>query len=650
MQPYPHLFSPAAINRLTLKNRIIMPPMGTFMNHLSGETPDKLIEMFARRARGGAAMLITEPLFSEKQPDDVGSLREINLNPRSFNNPKMYEWIEAVQVHDCRFCAGLSPLPQKWLLRELQQSLSETRMDEFEAMASRSLSLFNKLSTTEVEDHLAEFVRVAAQLKGLGVDAIEINFAFFCDYFLLEKFNQRTDKYGGDSAARLEFTKQLILGTRQAVGKTFPLMVMLDADHFTPGWRTIEDTRVLAKHLEEWGIDAIRCRGGSSIQMQYDCIPQYLPKGAVAWLAAEVKQEVAIPVIANGKLSDPDMAERLLADGQADFISIGRGLLADPDLPNKIRRGDADRVRKCISCNSCLENLMRSPIRPVRCTVNPLLGLEEKHRDIAPAPVAKKIVVVGAGPAGMAATLTAAQRGHDVVLFEQSDRLGGGGQFHQACIPPFREELLYIPEYYAREFTEYDNIQCRMNTRADAGLVMREKPDAVIVATGAAAHVPDLPGARDNAITYEDVLLQREPAGSSAIVIGGREAGCETALYLLKKGVRVTIIEMSPRIVPTMNAASRNCLVQELDDNGVTAITGATVMEVSRGSVAYIKDGKQQTAEAETVVLALGARPRNDLYHALDGAAVELHIIGDSREPRDMMHAVREGLFTALYL
>jgi 2,4-dienoyl-CoA reductase-like NADH-dependent reductase (Old Yellow Enzyme family) len=147
MKKYENLFSPGKINTLTLKNRIIMPPMGTFMNHLSGETPEKLIEMFARRARGGAAMLITEPLFSEKQPDDVDSLRMINLNPRSFNNPKMYEWVEAVQVHDCRFCVSLTPLPQKWLLRQMQQSVSETRMDEFEAMAYQGLGVFNKLTT-----------------------------------------------------------------------------------------------------------------------------------------------------------------------------------------------------------------------------------------------------------------------------------------------------------------------------------------------------------------------------------------------------------------------------------------------------------------------------------------------------------------------
>jgi 2,4-dienoyl-CoA reductase-like NADH-dependent reductase (Old Yellow Enzyme family)/thioredoxin reductase len=652
MKKYEHLFLPGKINALTLRNRIIMPPMGTFMNHLSGETPEKLIEMFARRARGGAAMLITEPLFSEKQPDDVESLRMINLNPRSFNNPKMWEWVEAVQVHDCRFCVGLTPLPQKWMLRQMQQAVSETRMDEFEAMAYQGLGIFNKLSTAEVEGHLEEFFKVAGELKALGVDAIEINFAFFCDYFLLEHFNKRTDKYGGDFDGRMRFIKELIQGTRQAVGKSFPIMLMLDADQFTPGWRTIEETKVLAKLFEQWGIDAIRCRGGTSIQMQYDCVPYYLPKGAVAHLAAEVKQVVNIPVVANGRLSDPDVAEKLLAEGKADFISIARGLLADPDLPNKVRAGKADRVRKCISCNiGCLGNLMLVPIRQFRCTVNPLLGLEEKYREIALAVNKKKVVVVGAGPGGMAAALTAAQRGHEVVLFEKADRLGGGGQFSLACIPPFKEELFYIPEYYEREFMEFDNIKCCFKTEATAEQVSKEKPDAVIIATGSTALIPQIPGAADgNALTYEEVLWQQKPVGASAVIIGGSEVGCETALYLLKQGVKVTILEMLPRVVPKMNAATRNCLVKELTDGGAAMIAGALVSAIGPGKVTYTKDGKEESVEAEAMVLAIGAKPVDGLYTSLRGAVDNLYVIGDARAPRDIMHAVREGFFTAYYI
>ena len=646
MKRYEKLFSPGKINSLTLKNRIIMPPMGTFMQHVSGETSDKLIELFARRARGGAAMLITEPLFTEKPLDDFESTREPYHSPRSFYNPKLGEWIEAVQVRGCRFCASLSPLPQKWMLR-FMHAVSDSRMDDFEAMAYQFLGIFNKLTTGEIEGYIEEFARVAGQLKAMDIDAIEINFAFFPDYFTLEMFNKRQDKYGGDLEGRLRFTRELIQATRQTIGNGFPLMLMIDADQYTKGWRTIEDTKVFAGKFEEWGIDAIRCRAGTSIAMEYDCIPQYLPKGAVSHLAHEVKKVVKIPVIANGKLSDPDVAEKLLEEGKADFISIARGLLADPELPNKIRTGKTNRVRKCISCNiGCLGNLMMSPLRPMRCTVNPLVGNEEKFREITRAEKKKKVVIVGGGPAGMSAALTAAQRGHDVVIFEKTDKLGGGGQFRLACIPPFKEELFYIPEYYSRELSGLDNVRTEFNREAHPEHVMNEKPDAVIIATGSGAGFPLLSVADvQDVLTYEAVLLRTDRVGDTAVVIGGGCVGCETALYLLKEGVRVTILEMLPRLLIEMNAATRNCLMKELMNRGALMISGARVTSIASNNVQYVKDGKEEIAEADTIVLATGATSCNQLYENLIDLVLDLYLIGDAKKPRDIMYAVREGFY-----
>jgi 2,4-dienoyl-CoA reductase-like NADH-dependent reductase (Old Yellow Enzyme family)/thioredoxin reductase len=650
MKTYEKLFSPGQINALTLKNRIIMPPMGTFMNHLSGETPDKIIEMFARRARGGTAMLITEPLFPEKPPNDFDSLREINLNPRSFNNPKLYEWVEAVKVHGCTICASLSPLPQKWLLRQMKGAPS--RMDELEATAYRGLGIFNKLTTEEIEGYIEEFAKVAGEIKGIDFDAIEINSAFFCDYFTLEMFNKRQDKYGGDQAGRLRFMQELIQATRQAVGKNFPVMLMIDADQFTEGWRTIEDTKVLAKKLEEWSVDAIRCRGGTSLAMEYDCLPQYLPKAAIAHLAAEVKKVVKIPVVANGKLSDPEVAEKLLQEGKADFISIARGVLADPDLPNKVRTGQANRVRKCISCNiGCLGNLLVYPIRPFRCTVNPLLGNEEKFREIIPAQQKKRVVVVGAGPGGMSAALTAAQKGHEVVLFEKTEKLGGGGQFKLACIPPFKEDLFYIPEYYDREFTELKNLSVRFNTMADAETVINEKPDTVIIATGSTAAIPSISGANGPAVTnYEDILCNGSDIGKSVVVVGGGSVGCETAHYLLQKGARVTILEMLPRLANEINHATRNCLMRELTNGGAEMIPGAKVTSIKENKVNYLKDEQEADIQADNIVLAIGMKPDDQLYKNLKDKIFDLHIIGDAREPRQIMEAVREGFYVSYYL
>jgi len=650
MKKYEKLFSPGKINSLTLRNRIIMPTMGTYMPHLQGETSDKLVEMFARRARGGAAMLITENFFVDIFPQDLESIRKPHHSPLAAYNPKLYEWVEAVQVHGCRMCMSMNPIPQRWIVREMK--LGTQKMDDTEIAAYQGLGIFNKLTTSEIEAIIAEYAQVAGEVKKVGFDAIEINFAFFPDYFTLEIFNKRTDKYGGDLDGRLRFVQELIQATRSEVGKDFPLLLIIDADQFMEGWRTIEDTKIFARKFEEWGVDAIRCRGGTSINMEYDCVTQYLPKGAIAHLAAEVKKVVNIPVTANGKLGDPDVAEKILEDGDADFISMGRPLLADPDLPNKVRTGQADRVRKCVSCNiGCLGNLLLDPGRPLRCTVNPLLGNEEKFKDIGPAPKKKKVVVVGGGPGGMSAALTAAQRGHDVVLFEKTGELGGGGHFKQSCIPPFKQENLYIPEYYEREFKELDNLQVRLNTEAYPETVLAEKPDAVIIATGGSALVPDLPGVdRPNVITYEDALLERKPVSKHAIIVGGGSVGCEVGTFLLSKGIQVTMLEMLPRLANTVNHATRNSLMGELNKGGAEMITGVQVTSISGNRVNYIKDGKESSVDGDTIILALGARPENQLYNDLRPLVFDLRLIGDAKEPRLIMHAVREGFYAAYYL
>jgi NADPH-dependent 2,4-dienoyl-CoA reductase/sulfur reductase-like enzyme len=451
---------------------------------------------------------------------------------------------------------------------------------------------------------------------------------------------------------RLRFVQELIQATRSEVGKDFPLLLIIDADQFMEGWRTIEDTKIFAKKFEEWGIDAIRCRGGTSINMEYDCITQYFPKGAIAYLAAEVKKVVNIPVTANGKLGDPDVAEKILEDGDADFISMGRPLLADPDLPNKIGTGQADRVRKCVSCNiGCLGNLLLDPGRPLRCTVNPLLGNEEKFKEIGLAAKKKKVVIVGGGPGGMSAALTAAQRGHDVVLFEKTGKLGGGGHFKQACIPPFKQENLYIPEYYEREFNELNNLRVCLNSEVYPEKVMAESPDAVIIATGGSALVPDLPGVDSpNVITYEDALLERKPVGKHAIILGGGSVGCEVGNFLLSKGVRVTILEMLPKLANTVNHATRNSLMGELTKGGAEIITGVRVTSISGNKVNCVKDGKESSVEGDTIVLALGAKPETELYDDLRELVFALHLIGDAKEPRLIMHAVREGFYAAYYL
>lgn len=667
---YEKLFSPGKINTLTLKNRIIFPPMATYFGYKSGEASAQLVAYFARLARGGAGMLISTPMrpLSLKHrpklealavhqkmvilpPGRIDMRRQISrmawefLEPIPAFNPRLYDLIEAVHVNGSRICAHLSPIPMGWVLENY----------DINDLEYQGIELFNKISVADLEETIREFATTAGELKNIGFDAIEIAGDYMAECFSQESFNKRQDKYGrGSWETRLRYWQELIQATRNEVGKDFPLTALVDVDYFAEGWRTLEESKVMVKKFEEWGIDCIRARGGGSTKVQYDIAPQYLPKGVCVHLAAGIKEVLNIPVIACTKLADPDLAERVLEEGKADFIAIGRGLLADPDLPNKVKAGRAEQVRKCLSCDiGCLGNLTFLPRRPVRCTVNPFLGHEAELPDhIGPAAERKRVVIVGAGPAGMSAALTACHRGHEVVLFEKTGELGGGGHFKLATIAPFKQENLYIPEFYEKEFAELDNLQVRFNTEADADMVMEEEPDAVIVATGGSPLIPELPGVDSPAvINYEDVLLDRKAVGDHAVILGGNSLGCETATYLLlKKGKRVTILGSLHRLADDVEIATRNCLMEELTKAGADMVTMGRIRAISGNEVSYVKDGEEVKFWGDTIVLAMGSKPENGLYEDLRNRIVNLHLIGDAKEPRQIIDAVSEGFWTAYYL
>lgn len=659
---YPKLFSPLNINKLKLRNRIIFPPMAFSFDHTSGETSDKTIEAYSRIIRGGAAMVIPVTMFAdpfEQRPpwhralpyqrakyDPVRAgnrMRWTDMHWSEEYNQRLFELTEAVHLSGGTICAALANGVYGWAQNYMRANPDEKIL---------GFALFNKLTIGEIEAIIEEFANVASWMKASDFDGIEMNMTALPDYFTMPQFNKREDKYGGDLDGRLQFVKELIQATRTAVGKDFPLIYMFDPDHFTKGLRTLEEGVEIAKKVAEFGIDAIRARGGGWAKVEYEIPNMYLPEGVDVHLAEAIKKVVDIPVIAGGKLGNPDLTEKVLEEGRADFVAIGRPLIADPDLPNKVRTGQADRVRKCISCNiGCLGRVTLVPRKTSRCTVNPLFGLEERFKSMGPALEKKKVVITGAGPGGMSAAYTACQRGHDVVLLEKTAKLGGGGQFILSTIPPFKQETLYIPEFYEREFADLKNIKIQFNTEATVEKIIGENPDAVIIATGAGALRSELPGAENpEVLTYEDVLLDKKPVDNHVIVLGGGNVGCETALYLLKKGIRVTILEMCQRLMDNAELSTRNTLLKELKEAGAEMIDSALATSLSTKEVCYMKDGKEAKVQGDTIVLAVGSKPENSLYYELYDNIVSLHLIGDAKDPRQIMHAVSEGFYAAYYL
>jgi len=658
---YKKLFSPAKINNLTLKNRIIFPPMAFSFDHVGGETTDRKMEAHAHWARGGCAMAIPVTMFAdpfEEKPEwhralpykvakydrkRAGSrMQWAPLHWSEERNPRLYDLIEASQVNGGKICAALGAGGFGWGQAYARNHPEDK--SEFPAL--------NKMSTGEIEAMVEEYANVASWLQGSGFDAIEMNMTALPDFFTLPAFNKREDKYGLANEGGLQFAKEITLAAREAVGPDYPLIYMFDPDFYTKGLRTLEDSIAYAKQIEGWGVDAIRTRGGGFARVEYEIPNMYLPEGINIRLSDGIKEAVNIPVIANCKLGNPDLAEKILEEGRADFIAIGRALIADPDWPNKVRSGNADRVRKCISCNiGCLGRVTLVPRKGSRCTVNPLFGVEEKFRHMGPAAEKKKVVIVGAGPGGMSAAYWAATRGHEVTLLEKTDKLGGGGQFWLGTIPPFKQELLYIPEYYEREFRELKNLKVHFNTEADAERVTQEKPDAVIIATGGSALLPELPGTDSPAVvTFDDVLLEKKPVGDHAIVLGGATIGCETALYLLEKGKRVTMLVRRWRFLDDEELSTRNMMMEKLTEGGAEMIAGAPISAISGNEVTYVKDGKEAKVQGDTIVLALGVKPEDKLYWDLYDKVLNLHLVGDAKEPRQIMQAVSEGFYAAYYL
>ncbi|MBN2107910.1 MAG: NADH:flavin oxidoreductase, partial [Deltaproteobacteria bacterium] len=393
---YTNLFSPFTINKLKLRNRIIFPPMAFSFDHSSGETSEKTIEFFSSLSRGGAAMVIPVTMFAdpfEQRPPwhrampykiakyDAGRagnrMRWTDPHWSEEYNQRLFELTEAVHVSGGKICAALSNGVYGWAQNYMRQHPDEKIL---------GFTLFNKLTIGEIEAIIEEFANVASWMQASGFDAIEMNMTALPDYFTMPQFNKREDRYGGDFNGRMQFIKELIEATRSAVGKSFPILYMFDPDHYTPGLRTLAEGVEIAKKVAEFGVDAIRARGGGWAKTEFEIPNMYQPEGVDVHLAEAIKKVVDIPVIAGGKLGNPDLAEKVLQEGKADLVAIGRALIADHDWANKIKAGNAARVRKCISCNiGCLGQVTMVPRKLSRCSVNPIFGNGEKFRAMLPA-------------------------------------------------------------------------------------------------------------------------------------------------------------------------------------------------------------------------------------------------------------------------
>jgi len=628
------LFSPVSISRLSLPNRIVMPPMATEFATPEGYATQRQIDYYLARARGGVGYITVEHTGILQQGAASPRMLRISTEEHAARIQKLIEAVHGagnrivVQINHAgrqtssavtgQPIVGPSPLP------------CPTRKE-----------VPHELSVAEIQEIIEAFVTAAKRVKAAGADGVELHMAhgYLLCAFLSPFSNKRTDGYGGDVEGRARLPREVLAAVRRQVGPDFPIICRLSGDEYVSGGLVIEETRRIARILESHGADALHVSACNAASGYLNHPPYYVEEGVFVHLAEAIKSEVSIPVISVGRIRNPVMADQVIAEGKADLISMGRALIADPNLPEKARQGLLQEIRPCISCNRCIQTLRQGS---VRCAVNPEAGNEGRFQP-ARAARPRKVFVIGGGPGGLKAAEIAARRGHRVTLFEKAQRLGG--RMRLAAVPPGKELIDEYLDWSERTVRDL-GVTVKLGQEFGPEALAADKPEAVIVASGAVPQLPDWPGlAESGALTVDEVLASRGAGlGRKILIIGGGGVGAETADFLSEMGKEVTLVEMLEEIAADLVNHLKHYLTLRLAQKGVKILTSTRVKELGRGEV-VVEDasGSRRLTGFEAVILAVGARPDDRVARSLEGKVAELRVIGDAVRAREALEAVYEA-------
>lgn len=628
------LFSPFSIGSLKLANRIVMPPMATNYATPEGFVTDRQIAYYVERARGGVGYITVEHTGIHQQGKASPKMLMIHSDE---NAEKIKNLVQAVHAAGGKIVVQINHAGRQ----TFSKVTGETIVGPSAVPVLPAMETPRELTIREIEDLVATFTIAAERVKNTGADGVELHMAhgYLICSFLSPFSNKRKDRYGGTIAGRARFALEVLRSVRQRVGSGFPVICRLSGDEYVAGGLNVEDTRQIAKLLEKEGADALHISACNAASGFLNHPPYYVTEGVFVHLAEAVKARVDIPVITVGRIRNPLMADQIIADGKADLISMGRALIADPRLPQKAKEGRLAEIIPCISCNKCIQTLRMDS---VRCSVNPETGNEGRFR-YSKADRSKQVWVIGGGPGGLKAAEIAALRGHQVKIFEKKNELGG--RVRLGANPPQKQVLNEFIDYLVRRVKSL-GITIEMGKAFTSDMLEPVKPDVVVVATGASPQFPNWKGIEESgALSVDDVLADGADIGARVLVVGGGGTGAEIADLLSEIGKKVTLVEMLEDIASDLVNHLQHYLKQRLTQKGVAVLTSTRVKALGKGYV-MIEDasGVRKLDDFDTIVLALGSEKSNDtIYKNLAGKVSELHVIGDARQPREIVDAVYEG-------
>ena len=640
MGEFKKLFSPGRIGSLEIRNRIVMNAMGALLENLDGSVGERLTDYYEERAKGGAGLIVSSHTRVVPHPRREGFMGIAIWDDRFI--PGWKKLAERVHRHGAKFFIQLG--------HDGRQGHSLGKSGQLESVAPSPVAcpyvreIPRELSIDDIQEIVEQFGLSAARAKEAGIDGISIHAAhgYLIAQFISPSANKRTDRYGGTLENRLRFPREIIQTIRKKVGDDYPVVIRLNGFEPVPDGLTLEDSRVIASLLTREGLDAVDVSAGTYASMPFVLPPTEMRPGFNVIGAETIKKCVDVPVVANGRINEPLLAEQVLKERRADFIGMSRAFLADAEWPNKARAGRLEDIRRCIGCcQGCVHPEGIFAGKPISCVLNPAVG-KEKETQIQPARKAKNVIVVGGGPAGLEAARVAALRGHDVTLLEKKNSLGG--QFILSAHAPYRQDNAMAISWLSRQ-VENNGVKVERNTEVTPKLIEERKPDVLILASGAVPVLTKVPGSdRSNVVTAVDVLSGAVKVSGNIVVVGGGMVGCETADFLGERGCRITMIEMLADIAKDCPVTSKGFLVKRLTQYGVTVMTSASLGAISDDQVAIVRDGKEETIRGvDYVVLAMGMVSSENISHQIQDKKIEVYVIGDAKEPRKISHAISEG-------